>query len=254
MTEPAFYRTLLVGFFAAAPLTFLLLLFVDAPYGRHVGSVWQGPTISNRLAWVVMEAPAPLVFAFCFLIGTSRSAPAMWVFLLMWESHYIYRAFIYPFTLRGARKRMPLLVAALGFTFNVLNGYLNGRYLFSLSGGYPDRWLLDPRFLLGLPLFVGGAVICRRSDAILRRLRTPGESGYKIPYGGPYRWVSAPNYLGEIIQWGGWAIATWSVAGLAFFVWVTANLVPRARAHHRWYRGHFADYPPQRRALLPGLW
>jgi protein-S-isoprenylcysteine O-methyltransferase Ste14 len=131
--------------------------------------------------------------------------------------------------LRGSGKRMPVLIAALGFTFNVVNGYLNGRYVFSFSGGYPNHWLLDSRFLLGALLFLLGFAICRHSDALLRRLRQPGQSGYQIPRGGLFQWVSAPNYLGEIIEWGGWALATWSVSGLAFFVWVLANLVPRAR-------------------------
>jgi len=32
-----------------------------------------------------------------------------------------------------------------------------------------------------------------------------------------------------------------------------ANLVPRAMAHHRWYRETFKDYPEGRRALIPYL-
>ncbi len=32
-----------------------------------------------------------------------------------------------------------------------------------------------------------------------------------------------------------------------------ATLVPRALAHHEWYRERFADYPPERRALVPFL-
>jgi protein-S-isoprenylcysteine O-methyltransferase Ste14 len=103
-------------------------------------------------------------------------------------------------------------------------------------------------------VFIAGFAICRQADAVLRRLRQPGQSGYQIPYGGLFRWVSAPNYLGEIVEWGGWALATWSIPGLAFFLWVLANLVPRARANHRWYHRHFPDYPQERRALLPGLW
>lgn len=254
MSEPTAYTIVLVGYVATAAITFPLLLVVAAPYGRHVGKPWQGPTINNRLAWLVMESPAALVFGACFLVGAYRGTLVADIFFLMWESHYVYRAFIYPFRLRGSGKRMPVLIAASGFTFNVLNGYLNGRYLFSFSGGYPDRWLLDPRFLLGALLFIAGLVICRHSDAILRRLRQPGQSGYQIPCGGLFSWVSAPNYLGEIIEWGGWALATWSIPGFAFFVWVLANLVPRALANHRWYRQHFSDYPPQRRALLPGVW
>jgi len=85
-------------------------------------------------------------------------------------------------------------------------------------------------------------------------LRQPGETGYRIPQGGLYRWISCLNYFGEIIEWAGWAIATWSLPGLAFAVWTFANLAPRARAHHAWYHQHFPEYPRERRALLPGIW
>ena len=103
-------------------------------------------------------------------------------------------------------------------------------------------------------LFVAGFVINRQADHTLRSLRRPGESGYRIPHGGLYRWISCPNYLGEIVEWTGWAMMTWSLAGLSFAVWTAANLAPRAWAHHAWYRKYFAEYPPERRALLPGLW
>jgi protein-S-isoprenylcysteine O-methyltransferase Ste14 len=75
-----------------------------------------------------------------------------------------------------------------------------------------------------------------------------------VPQGGLYRWVSSPNYLGEIVQWAGWALATWSLPGVAFAVWTAANLVPRAQANQLWYRQRFPDYPPERKALIPGVW
>lgn len=142
----------------------------------------------------------------------------------------------------------------MGLTFNVLNGWLDGYWLFVLSGGYLTRWLWDPRFVAGAALFVAGFVLNRWADAILRRLRAPGETGYSIPYGPPYRFVSCPNYLGEITMWLGWALATWSAPGVLFAVWSIANLAPRARDYHRWYRAHFPEYPPERTALVPGLW
>ena len=68
-----------------------------------------------------------------------------------------------------------------------------------------------------------------------------------------FEWVSCPNYLGEMTEWAGWALATWSLPGLAFAAYTAANLAPRALAHHDWYRERFPDYPPRRRALIPYL-
>jgi 3-oxo-5-alpha-steroid 4-dehydrogenase 1 len=251
LSELSFFHWLIVGWFVLAAAVFLSLLFFAAPYGRYVRRGW-GLAVGNRLGWVVMESAAPLAFAVCFFIGTNAITVTTLVFLGLWEAHYLHRAFIYPFSLR--RRSMPLLIVGFGFLFNMVNGYLNGRYIFTFSGGYSNQWLGDPRFIIGVALFIIGFVINRQADNTLRNLAKTSASGYKIPYGGLYRWISCPNYFGEILIWTGWAVATWSLPGLAFAVWTAANLVPRARSHHAWYRQNFPDYPPQLRALLPGLW
>jgi len=253
LKERAFFDSLVVGWFILAAVVFIALFYFVAPYGRHIRSGW-GATINNRLGWVIMEAAAPLVFAACFMLGDNRKVATVLVFFGLWEVHYLHRAFIYPFGLQGEGKRMPILVMSSGFLFNAVNGYLNGRYLFTFSAGYTNEWLGDPRFVAGVGLFLAGFIINRRADSTLRNLRKPGESDYRVACGGLYRWISCPNYFGEIIMWAGWAVATWSLPGLAFAVWTAANLVPRARAHHAWYHEHFPDYPPERRALVPGLW
>ena len=253
MNGSVHWTLLIAAWFALAVVTFAALSFVAVPYGRHNRAGW-GPAISDRVGWMVMEAPAALAFAAWFYLGTGWHSPASLVFLGLWEVHYVHRAFVYPLMLRGVDRRMPVGVAGLAFVFNLVNSYWNGRYLFVDASAHPADWLRDPRFLLGLALFALGYVINRQADQVLRSLRRPGESGYKIPRGGLYRWVSCPNYLGEIIEWTGWAVMTWSLPGLAFAVWTAANLAPRARTHHRWYREQFADYPPERKALVPGLW
>jgi protein-S-isoprenylcysteine O-methyltransferase Ste14 len=174
-------------------------------------------------------------------------------FLLLWELHYFQRAYIFPFRRRGGEKPMPILVAAMGFIFTATNSYLNGRWLFTLGPEYGPGWLVDPRFVAGAALFLGGFAINQHADHVLFNLRKPGETGYKIPRGGLYRWISCPNYFGEIIEWFGFALATYSLPALVFAIWTTANLLPRAIAHHRWYKETFSDYPPERRAIVPGL-
>lgn len=253
MRELTVYNGLLIGWFVLAVVVFIALFFVVAPYGRHARRGW-GYTVGNRLGWVIMEAPAPIAFAVCMLLGTNGITTVTIVLLFLWEAHYLHRSFIYPFSLRGTAKRMPLIVMGFGILFNLMNGYLNGRYIFTFSGGYGNDWLTDPRFIIGTALFIIGFVINRQADIVLRELRKPGESDYKISYNRFYRWVSCPNYLGEITIWIGWAIATWSLPGLAFALWTIANLLPRAKAHHAWYRKTFPDYPPERKAIIPGLW
>jgi 3-oxo-5-alpha-steroid 4-dehydrogenase 1 len=241
------YEIILKIMFVMAPIIFLSLLFFSAPYGRHARHGF-GPSIPNRWGWILMELPAVLVILFCFSDGIKPLAS--YVLLALWEIHYIDRTFIFPFRLRNASKPMPIMIPAMGFIFNAANGYINGISL-TITHTYTLSWLIDPRFIIGLLLFIAGFAINRYADWILLHLRKPGENSYNIPQGGLYRWISCPNYLGEIIQWMGWAISTWSLAGLAFFLWTFANLAPRALLHHRWYRETFPDYPKTRRALIP---
>ena len=254
MDEPTLYRYILWGFLVVAALTFPVLFFITAPYGRHEAKSW-GPTVDNRTGWLLMESPSVLVFFACWYLGGRPTDAALLGFLFLWQLHYVHRAYIFPFRIKSGPKRMPVAIAAFGFTFTSFNAYLNGRWLFGLAG--PDRyasaWLSDPRFFLGAAIFLAGFAINQQADWILLHLRKPGETGYKIPRGGFYRWVSCPNYFGEIIEWIGFAICTWSLPGLAFALWTIANLLPRALSHHRWYREKFPDYPAERKALVPGL-
>jgi 3-oxo-5-alpha-steroid 4-dehydrogenase 1 len=252
MSEMTFFDGLLVAAFVLAAGVFILLFFISAPYGRHVRKGW-GPGLNNKLAWVLMEAPSPVFFSLFFLTGTNAVTVTSIVFLVMWEAHYIHRAFLYPFGLRGGRN-MPATVVAIGITFNLMNAYLNGRWLFHFSPGYGNGWLGDPRFIAGTALFIIGYFINRQADLALRALREGGGAGYRVSNSYFYRLVSSPNYLGEILIWTGWAVATWSPAGLAFAVWTVANLAPRARSNHQWYRDTFPDYPPERKALVPKVW
>ena len=251
MTEPDIYRLLVWVIFGLAGVTFLYLLRKPAPYGRHYSGSGWGPAVSSRAGWIGMESPAVFFFLFVYLEGSLRGSLLSLVFLAMWQGHYLNRTLIYPFRMRTGR-RMPLVVAGSGFFFNLLNAYVNARFVSHL-GEYPVSWLTNPCFLIGAAVFAGGIVLNVHSDGILRGLRKQGGAGYVVPDRGAFRYVSSPNYLGEILEWTGWAIATWSPGGLAFCVYTIANLVPRARSNHRWYQERFTDYPPSRRALIPGV-
>lgn len=238
----------------AAALVFVLLLFVSAPYGQHIRDKW-GPNINNKAGWVIMELPTVVIYFILWIIGERPFEVISIVFLSIWMLHYCQRTFIFPLLIRG-KDPMPVTIMLFGFTFNGMNTYLQARWINSLapSDFYSINWLFTPQFLGGLAIFLAGYVINLHSDRIIRNLRKPGETDYKVPYGGMFEYVSCPNYLGEITEWLGWMILTWSFSGLVFVVWTFANLAPRARTHHRWYKEKFEDYPKKRKRLIPFIW
>lgn len=242
-----------ISIFVFAAATCLILVFISAPYGRHTRKGW-GPSLPSRWGWILMETPPVVGFVFFYSWGVRRMEWVPLVFLGIWLFHYVHRAYIFPWRMRVEGKTMPILIIVLGMLFNAPNAYVNGRWVSSLWANYTMAWLSDPRFIVGCIVFMLGFIINIQSDSILLNLRKPGEKGYKIPHGGLYKWVSSPNYLGEIIEWIGWAIATWSVAGLAFAVYTIANLAPRAYTHHQWYQSTFSEYPKERKALIPKIW
>jgi len=239
--------------FVAAVVTGAALLLISAPYGRHARSGF-GPTVPARLAWILMEVPALLCFSVPFLMEATNQPGIHWLFFGGWFFHYSYRTFVFPFKLNIARRTTPFLIVVLAIIFNALNGSINAAWL----KFYPtdlDSWETILRVILGSVLFTSGVRINHQSDAILMALRTDtSDTSYKIPHGGMYRYISCPNYFGELLEWSGWAIATGSLAGWAFVAFTASNLVPRALAHHRWYQEKFGDYPKDRKILLPFVW
>ena len=148
---------------------------------------------------------------------------------------------------------MPLAIMFMAIFFNLVNGFINGYFLGNLADQYTIAWLTDPRFIAGVLLFFTGMFINMQADNILIHLRKPRETGYVIPRKALFNYISCPNHFGEIIEWFGYALMTWSSPGLAFAVWTLVNLLPRALHHHRWYQATFTDYPPERKAVLPYL-
>jgi 3-oxo-5-alpha-steroid 4-dehydrogenase 1 len=231
-------------------LTFVLLQFVAAPYGRHIKKGW-GPEISNKLGWFIMELPSFIIILYFFIISNQSDYAKM--LSILWLIHYFNRSFVYPLRIRTDGKKMPMVIVISAIFFNLINSGLNG-YFLSTFEQYDDSSFQNWTFYLGLSIFAISFVINQISDNILIHLRKPGETGYKIPKGFLFKYISCPNHLSELLQWSGFAIMAWNYPATCFLIWTAANLIPRSIRHHKWYREHFKNYPKNRKALLPKLW
>ncbi len=246
------FNIVLYSWIGFAVILFPVLLKVTAPYGRHTKSNW-GPLIDNRLGWILMELPSLIVFSWFMLRGSNTMNVVSAIIFILWVSHYTYRAIVFPMRLKTGKKKMPVVIMLFAVIFNCMNGFVNGYWFGSLSPAYHLQWLSDPRFLAGIILFIAGFATHQYHDQILIMLRKESTTGYKIPHGGLFRYISCPNFFGEIIEWGGFALLTWCMPAFSFFLWTFVNLVPRALDHHQWYKQKFADYPKDRKAVVPGV-
>lgn len=243
------FHTICLGWAGVAFLTFILLQFVKAPYGRHVKKGW-GPEISNKLGWVLMESPSFLVMLYFFLNFEQDSYASL--LSVLWLVHYANRTFIFPLRLKTRGKKMPVAIVSSAILFNLINAGLNGYYL-SFFANYSIGDFSSWNFIAGLIIFLAGAVINQMSDNTLIGLRKPGEVLYRIPRGFLFKYISCPNHFGELIQWGGFALMALNCPATTFFLWTAANLIPRSLNHHKWYRDQFPDYPENRKAIIPWI-
>ena len=252
------YDWFLIGMTITAVIVFICLFFVDAGYGKFYTKRW-GPTVNNKLGWVLMEAPVFILMLVFYIFWADKGNVVLFVFLCLFELHYFQRSFIFPFMLKG-NSRMPLAIALMGMTFNSLNALMQGGWLFQpeqMQGGwfftlptYDTSWFTSPQFIIGTVIFFAGMAININSDHVIRHLRKPGDTNHYLPQKGLYRYVTSANYFGEFIEWCGFAILTWSLSGAVFAIWTFANLGPRA---HRIYRRYQQEFGDQMKAQLVEL-
>lgn len=239
MTE--LYYDLLIGMSIAALIVFIALFFINAGYGMMISKQW-GWAIPNRVGWIIMEVPVFVAMTMLWVYSDRVYYPTIVVIFILFQLHYFQRAFIFPLKMMG-KSKIPLTIVALGVTFNGINAFMQGGWLFYFSpeNMYTIDWLYSPQFIIGTIIFFSGMFINIKADAIIRCLRKPGDTNHYIPYGGMYKYVTSANYFGEIVEWIGFAILTWSLPGLVFAWWSIANLVPRANSIHKKYIAEFGD-------------
>lgn len=239
-----------------AVVVFFALYHIDAGYGKFYHHSW-GPAINNKTGWMLMETPVFVAMLLLWLFSPRRADPVRFAFLLIFELHYFQRSFIFPLLIKG-RSKMPLSIIAMGIMFNSLNALMQGGWIFYISPEemYPLSWFADPRFIAGTLTFAAGMFINLQSDNIIRHLRKPGDNKHYLPKGGMFRYVTSANYLGELMEWIGFAILTWSWSGAVFALWTFANLCPRAARIYEHYKTEFGDELDTRRVkrMIPFIY
>ena len=240
------YNIILIPWLILAIISFFLLFKITAPYGKFSNKKF-GFLIDYKLGWFIQEIISPLFLFYFFIIGNGEKSIIHWFLILIWIIHYINRSIIFPLRINISSK-IPISVICSAIFFNIVNGFINGFHLGNLAT-FSNDYIFSFNFIFGLLLFLIGALININADNVLIKIKKQSK-GYQIPKGKLYNLISCPNYLGEMMEWIGFAFMCWSLPSLLFAIWTIANLFPRALSQHKWYKEKF-DYPINRKAIIP---
>ena len=136
-----------------APVVFIILFFVSAPYGKHSRPGW-GIMMNNRLAWIIMESPAVFIFLAVFL--SYNNDPTNYILLFLWELHYLYRTFYFPMKIKSTKKSFPVSIMSSAIFFNIINGFINAYAVTHLSLIVNTSEPTVLQFTVGILLFLTG--------------------------------------------------------------------------------------------------
>lgn len=116
-----------------------------------------------------------------------------------------------------------------------------------LQSGAFTPWLRT-----GLVLWGTGTALNLFHHIVLAQLRKPGETGYKLPKRGLFRFVACPHYLAELVAWWGFALVFHHGAAAIIALVMTFYLGGRAHNTVKWYRERLGDEVPRSwKRLLP---
>jgi hypothetical protein len=235
----------------------------------HVLSDFPSGVVGMLLMYFLLPVPDYSVRAYCC---AHRSAPSV-VMLSLWVVHYVHRGLLHPFLMRYRDKNVDVGICIGGLIPNWTFAMAIALHL--VYGGYQSpEYFYDARFIIGLALFAAGFALNRWADLRLSSLRASSASpwantsggassaerssssscpAYRVPRGGCFELVCNPNYLGELVQWSGYAVLTSSLAGVLWALFGLSTFLPRSMATRRWYSQKFSEseLPENWKALIP---
>lgn len=255
------YDYILLTMTVLGVVVFIILQFVTPAYGMTFNNRW-GVSVRSNLGWFIMEAPVFFSMFLLYFISLYYNIHPFnivtFVMFFFFEFHYFQRSFIFPLLMKGQSK-MPISIIITGFIFNTFNAFMQGGWLFYFcpQDGYPISWFWSWQFILGTSIFLFGMVINIYADRVIRNLRKDiTDNNYYLPMGWPFNKISSANYTGEILEWAGFALLTWSISGAVFLLWTCANIIPRSKAVYERYTQFFGkEFTDLKRyKLFPGIY
>jgi protein-S-isoprenylcysteine O-methyltransferase Ste14 len=204
---------------------------------------FRGKGIPSRLAMIILYG-LPVLFALVWGAGYLASANlAQWIVFGVVVAYFAKRTLESAFLHKYSGSVQPLTWVSIAFFYTFVAAmliFLNGQTAPSV----------DVFFWLGLGLFLVGLGGNFYHHRLLSNLRQK-DANYHLPRGGWFAYVACPHYFFELLAWLGIVLMSRHLFALLAFVGMLGYLVLRSIKTRAWYRARFAEYPPERKCMIP---
>lgn len=162
---------LVVSGFLTAVLTFVVQLFIKIPYGKlNDEDENKRCEVNLRITFGISQILAGIViFTVTYFSQTNFAGIPNLVMYILFTIHYINRGIVDTIVNRHRLRKIPVYIPLLATLILVVYHFINGQFLGAAQ--YCNGYYYDPRFIVGLVMFVAGFVINRVADAQLVCLR-----------------------------------------------------------------------------------
>ncbi|KAE8692425.1 Steroid 5-alpha-reductase DET2 [Hibiscus syriacus] len=171
--------------FLISPPTWISLYFLQAPYGKHNRSHHLS---SSGL--VLHGKPHPLAHSPALPLRPTFFQPKSLILIYPFLLHYFNRTVLYPLRLsrNGNGEGFPVSIALTAFGFNLLNAYLQARWVSHYKDDYERDGLFWWKFLCGLLIYGDGMWVNIWADEVLVGLKNRAAADIRFRVEGCSSW------------------------------------------------------------------
>ena len=209
-------------------------------YGKHAKTKL---TLNSKMAWTIMESSSIVSAVLTLSVNLNKKVNILSAFFFL--LHYIHRSFIYTRFI-SSKSVTPINIFISSFIFCTLNGYCQASSWF-----YNKSTITELNKYIGIILFVFGMSLNILSDYYMLYQKKKYKK-YILPSSIFHKFILSPNYLGEIIEWIGYAILVNDIRATSFAIFTISNLVPRAVLNLDYYIELFNVN--NKKAIIPFIW
>ncbi len=214
----------------------------------------QRYSVPSRLGMFLIYFPAIVIYPAVYYGGGAPESTWHTIAMVLVLAHFAKRCLETLFVHKYSGVMNGWTVLVVGSLYSTLAWLLAEVATHDVTPELVEAEGFEDLLVVGLAIWTVGQLLNYWHHRLLANLRKPGETGYKLPRGGLFRFVACPHYFAEVIAWVGYALFFHHISGAVLTVFMASYLMGRSHNTVKWYRNKLGEVPPGWRRMIPFIY